>query len=111
MSLESVDDVHGGDGLSSCVLSVGDGVSDDVLEEDLQDASRLFVDLAGNTLDSSSSGKSSNSGLGDTLDVVSENLSVSLGSTLSESFSSLSSSGHCDSDMMMMIVDRLRLIR
>jgi hypothetical protein len=33
LPLESVDDVEGGDGLPLGVLSVGDGVSDDVLED------------------------------------------------------------------------------
>jgi len=44
LSLESVDDVEGGDGLASRVLGVGDGVTDDVLEEDLEDAAGFFVD-------------------------------------------------------------------
>jgi hypothetical protein len=33
-ALERVDDVEGGDGLALCVLSVGDGVADDLEEED-----------------------------------------------------------------------------
>lgn len=35
LSLESVDDVEGGDGLPLGVLGVGDGVSDDAFEEGL----------------------------------------------------------------------------
>ena len=35
MSLQSVDDVHGGDGLALGVLGVGDSITDDVLEEHL----------------------------------------------------------------------------
>ncbi|EJK46922.1 hypothetical protein THAOC_34386, partial [Thalassiosira oceanica] len=35
LSLQGVDDVHGSDGLAAGVLGVGDGVTDDVLEEDL----------------------------------------------------------------------------
>ena len=35
LSLQSVDDVHGGDSLPLGVLGVGDGVSDDVLQEHL----------------------------------------------------------------------------
>lgn len=35
LSLQSVDDIERGDGLSLGVFSVGDGISDDVLEEDL----------------------------------------------------------------------------
>ena len=44
LSLEGVDDVEGGDGLSLGVLGVGDGVSDDAFEEGLEDAAGFFVD-------------------------------------------------------------------
>ena len=33
LSLESIDDIHGGDGLPLGMLGVGDGITDDVLEE------------------------------------------------------------------------------
>ena len=44
LALESVDDVQGGDGLALGVLSVGDGVTDDTLEEGLEDTTGLLVD-------------------------------------------------------------------
>ena len=44
LSLEGVDNVEGGDSLALCVLSVGDGVADDTLEEGLQNTACLFVD-------------------------------------------------------------------
>lgn len=44
LSLEGVDDVEGGDGLALGVLSVGDCVTDDALEEGLEDTAGLFVD-------------------------------------------------------------------
>ena len=44
LSLESIDDVHGCDGLPLGVLCVGDGITDDVLKENLEDTSGLFVD-------------------------------------------------------------------
>ena len=52
LSLESVDDIHGSDGLPLGVLGVGDGISDDVLKEDLEDTTGLLVDEARDTLDS-----------------------------------------------------------
>ena len=94
LPLQSVDDIHGGDGLSSGVLGVGDGITDDVLEEDLEDSSGLLVDESGDTLDTTTSSETSDGGLGDSLDVVSQDLPVTLGATLSESLSSLSSSSH-----------------
>jgi hypothetical protein len=44
LPLERVDDVEGGDSLALGVLSVGDGVADDTLEEGLEDTTCLFVD-------------------------------------------------------------------
>ena len=82
LSLEGVDDIEGSDSLSAGVLGVGDSVSDDVLQEHLEDSSGLLVDEAGDSLDTTSAGKSADSGLGDSLDVVSQDISVSLGTTL-----------------------------
>ena len=67
LSLESVDDVHGSDGLSSGVLGVGDGISDNSGEENLEYISGVLVDEEGNSLDTSSSGESSDGWLGDAL--------------------------------------------
>lgn len=44
LSLERVHNVEGGDGLPLCVLSVSDCVTDDTLEEGLEDTASLFVD-------------------------------------------------------------------
>ena len=55
-----------------------------VLEEDLEDTTGLLVDEARDTLDTATAGKTTNGGLGDTLDVVAKNLAVALSTTLSE---------------------------
>ena len=47
LTLQGVDNVEGGDGLALGVLSVGDGVTDDTLEEGLQDTTGLLVDHCG----------------------------------------------------------------
>ena len=94
LSLEGVHDVKSGDGLAASVLGVGDSVSDDVLKEHLQDTSGLLVDEARDSLDTTSAGQSADSRLGDSLDVVSEDLAVSLGSALAQSLSSFSASRH-----------------
>ena len=96
MSLEGVDDIHGCDGLSLGVLAVGDGISDDVLEEHLQNSTSLLVDEAGDSLDSSTTGKTTDGGLGDSLDVITQDFAMALGASLSESFSSLSTTRHVD---------------
>ena len=50
LSLESIDDIEGGDGLALGVLGVGDCVADDAFEEGLEDTAGLFVDHWGDAL-------------------------------------------------------------
>ena len=52
LPLEGIDYIHGSDGLPLGVFSVGNGITDDVLKEDLEDSTSLFVDQARDTLDS-----------------------------------------------------------
>jgi hypothetical protein len=52
------------------VLSVSDGVTNDRLEEGLEDTAGLFVDHSGDTLDTATTSETTDGGLGDTLDVV-----------------------------------------
>lgn len=84
MSLERVHNVKRGYSLSFGVLSVRDGITDDTLEECLENTTGLLVDHGRNTLDTTTTGETSDSGLSDTLDVVAKNLSVTLGTTLAE---------------------------
>lgn len=44
LTLEGVDNIEGGDGLSLGVFSVGDGVTNDTFEEGLENTTGLFVD-------------------------------------------------------------------
>ena len=90
LALEGIDDVHGGNGLALGVLRVRDGIPDDVLEEDLEDAAGLLVDEARDALDAATTGEAADGGLGDALDVVAKDLAVALGAALSETLSSFS---------------------
>jgi hypothetical protein len=94
LTLESVDNIHGGDSLTTGVLSVGDRVTDNVLEENLEDSTSLFVDETGDTLDTTTSCKTTDSRLGDSLDIVAKDLAMTLGASLSESLSSFTSARH-----------------
>ena len=109
LAFQGIDDVHGSDGLSLGVLAVGDGVTDDVLEEDLEDSwkeclendyrsrqltSGFFVDQSRNTLDTTTTGETADSWLGDSLDVITKNLTMALGTSFSEALTSLSTSRH-----------------
>uniref|UniRef100_A0A8R7VII8 Uncharacterized protein n=1 Tax=Triticum urartu TaxID=4572 RepID=A0A8R7VII8_TRIUA len=94
LSLEGVDDVHGGDGLASGVLRVGDGIADDVLEEDLEHAAGLLVDEPRDALPAAPARQTAEGRLGDALDVVAEHLPVALGAALAEPLPSLAAAGH-----------------
>jgi hypothetical protein len=83
------------------MLSVGDSIADNRFEEGFEDTTGLFVDHslnAGlatnssnqadrtdrNTLDTTTTSKTTNGGFRDTLDVVSKNLAMAFGTTLAE---------------------------
>ena len=83
LTLKGVDDVHGSDSLTTSMLGVGDRVTDDVLKEDLEDTTGLLVDETTDTLNTATTGETTDSGLGDTLDIVTKDLAMTLGATLS----------------------------
>jgi hypothetical protein len=73
------------------MLSVSHGISDDVLEEVPQHASNFFVDITTDSLHASSTGQPPNGGLGNALDILSHNLSMTLGTTLTKIFPTFAS--------------------
>ena len=96
LTLQSVHHVHGGDGLPLGVLGVGDSVTDDVLQEHLQDTASLLVDESADALDAATASQATNCGLGDALDVITQNLAMPLGTSLSESLASLAATSHLE---------------
>ena len=96
MTLQSIDDIHGSDCLPLGMLGVGDGITDDVLQEHLEDPTGLLVDQARDTLDSSTTCQTTDCWLGDTLDVITQHLPVALGASLSESLSSFTATRHVE---------------
>jgi hypothetical protein len=95
LALERVDDVHGGDRLAARVLRVGDGVADDVLEEDLEHAAGLLVDEPRDALHAAPPGQPPDRRLGDPLDVVTEHLPVALRAALSQPLAAFAAPRHC----------------
>ena len=83
LTLERINDIHDSDSMTASMLGVGDGITDDVLEEDLEHTAGLFVDETGDTLDTATTSETADGGLGDALDVVAKDLSVTLGASLS----------------------------
>lgn len=70
LTLESVHDIERSDGLTTSVLTVSDRISNNVLKESLQDSTDLIVDVVSDTLDTTTTSKTANSRLGNTLNVV-----------------------------------------
>ncbi|CAK8676381.1 unnamed protein product [Clavelina lepadiformis] len=72
----------------------GDRVANNVLEKDLENSSRFFVNQTRNTLDTSTTCQTSDCWLGDALDVVTKHFPVPLCSSLSKTFTSFTTAGH-----------------
>ena len=88
LSLQGIDNIHGGDCLPLRMLGVSNGIPDYILQENLQYTPGLLVNEAGDTLDTTPAGKTADGWLGDTLDVITKYLPVALSTPLSESLSS-----------------------
>ena len=76
------------------MLSVGDRVLDDILEEYLEDTTDFLVDQPGNTFDTTPACKTPDGGFGDTLDVISKNFPMALGAALAQTLASFPASRH-----------------
>ena len=96
LALQSVDNVHGSDGLSLGVLGVSNSISDHVLQKHLKNTTGLFVDETGDTLHTTTASQTTDGGLGNPLDVVTKNLPVALSTSLPETLASFSTSRHVD---------------
>lgn len=94
LAFKSVDHVHSGDGLPLGVLGVCDRVTDHVLEEHLEYTTSLFVYQSRDTFHATSASETTNGGLGDTLDVITQHFPVTLGASFSQTLSSLTATGH-----------------
>ena len=94
LPFQSIDHIHRSHSLPFGVLCVGDGITDDVLKEDLEDTTGLLIDEARDTLDSTTASQTADSGLGDALDVIPQHLTVPLRASLSQSLASFAASSH-----------------
>jgi len=94
LAFQSIDNVHGGNGLPLGVFSVGYSITDHILQEHLENTAGLFVDKTGDSLHTTTTSQTTDSGLGDTLDVVTKNLPVALCTSLSKTLASFSAARH-----------------
>ncbi|ORD92840.1 hypothetical protein ECANGB1_114 [Enterospora canceri] len=70
LTLQGIHDVHGSNSLTLSVLSVGDSIPDNVLQEHLKHTTCLFIDQARDTLHAAATSQTTNSWFGDALDVI-----------------------------------------
>ena len=92
LAFQGVHDVHGRHRLALGVLRVGDRVADHVLEEHLENTTRLLVDEARDTLDTATAGQTTDGRFRDALDVVAKHFAMALGASLAETFTSFTTS-------------------
>jgi hypothetical protein len=76
------------------MLGVGHSISYNIFKEDLEYTASLFIDQTTDTLDPTPTSKTADCRLCDTLNVITKNLTVTLGSSLSQTLASLSTSRH-----------------
>lgn len=96
LTLQRVHDVHRCNGLALGVFGVGDRITDHILQEYFQHATSFLVDQARDTLHSSTAGQTTDGRLGDALDVIAQHFPMTLGSSFTQTFASLSASSHVD---------------
>ena len=107
LPFQGVDHIHSGDSLPLGVLGVGDSITDDVLKENFEDATGLFVDQTRDTLDTATASQTTDGGLGDTLDVIAQDFAVTFGAPFTQTFSSFAASRH---DAMLTVRELQRML-
>merc|ERR1712212_922986 len=107
LPLQGVHHVHGSHSLSLGMLGVGHGITDDILQENLENTPGLLVDETTDPFDATPSCKSADCRLGDALNVVPQHLAVSLGSTLAQTLASFASSSHGECALLAAVITQV----
>ena len=94
LAFERVNHVHGGDSLAFGVLRVGDRVPDHIFQKHLQHPTGLLVDKPGDALHTTTTSQATDGRLGDTLDIVAQNLAVALSASFPKAFAAFATSRH-----------------
>jgi hypothetical protein len=94
LALECVHNIKSSDSLPTGMLGVGNSITDHVLKETLEHLTGLVIDASADALHTTTTAKTADGGLGDTLDVILHDLAVALGAALAKALSSFSTSRH-----------------
>ena len=94
LPLQRVDNIHGSDSLPLGMFGIRNSISDNILQEHFQHASRLFIDEDRDPLDSSTTGQASDGRLRDSLVLSRKIFLCPLSTTFPESFPTFASTSH-----------------
>merc|ERR1719209_945847 len=94
LPLQGIHHIHGSHSLPLGMFGVGHGVTDDILQEHLENTPGLLIDETADPHDTTPSSKPPDCRLGDALDVVPQHLAMSLGPSLAQALASFTSSSH-----------------
>merc|ERR1719249_616661 len=94
LPLQCVYHVHGSHSLPLGMLCVGHSISDDILQENLENTPGLLVDETTDALDTPPSCEAPDCRLCNALDVVPQHLAMSLGTTFAQALTTFASSSH-----------------
>ncbi len=94
--LQGEHNVQCGDRLPAPMLGVRHGILDQVLQERLEHGPGLLVDGPGDPLHTSTACQPADGGLGDPLDLITQHLAMTLGTTLAQSLATFTTSRHGD---------------
>merc|ERR1712029_1268774 len=94
LPLQGIHHVHGGHSLPLGMLGVSHGVTDNILQEDLENTLSLLINETTDPLNTTPSCKSPNCRLSNTLDVIPQHLAVSLGTPLAQTLATFASASH-----------------
>lgn len=94
LPFQGIDYIHSSDSLSLGMFSVGNRITDHVLQENFEDTAGLLVDEPRDPLDTAMSRQAPDGWLGYALNVVTENLAMTLGAAFPKSLATFASSSH-----------------
>jgi len=94
-SLQCIYNIESSDCLSLGVFSIGDRVSDNIFQEDLEDTACFFVNEPRDTLDTTTTSKTTNGRFGYALDVITKDFAMAFGTTFPKTLAAFSTPRHC----------------
>ena len=94
LAFERVNHVHGGDSLTLGVFGVCNSITDHILKKNFENTTGLFVDQTRDSLNTTTASETTDGRFGDALDVVTKDLTMTLGASFSKTLSSFTTTRH-----------------